>query len=238
MTSGVRKLGALPDLGGAGRLGLLERAAVDDVQRPGLGMGGEGDAKRLQPRLAVDLAGVAARMRAEDHAAAGPVRRAGGAGAGAAGALLAPRLRAPARDQAACLRRRGALPARGQLGLDDLVHERVISFLSEQASTSFTFTPPVISGCSWLRPLSVTPNFDDSRPLRRGQRPRRAADCFSVSISTTRRPRWVTRCEPIWPAILVPLYTCEGVADAPIEPGARARCATRARPARARSGAA
>ena len=63
-------------------------------------------AQRGAALLAVDLEGVVARLRAEDGAAAGPDRRARRAGAGAAGALLAPRLGAAAADLAARLGRR------------------------------------------------------------------------------------------------------------------------------------
>ena len=58
-------------------------------------------AQRAPARLAVDLHRVVARSRAERDAAAGPVRRADRAGARAAGALLAPGLRAAAADLAA-----------------------------------------------------------------------------------------------------------------------------------------
>ena len=46
----------------------------------------------------------------------------------------------------------------------------------------------------------------------------------SASVSTTVRPTWVTRLPPIRPAILIPLKTREGVAEAPIEPGALTLC--------------
>ena len=44
------------------------------------------------------------------------------------------------------------------------------------------------------------------------------------SRRTISRPFWVTRLLPIWPGPLMPLKTREGVADAPIEPGARTLC--------------
>ena len=46
----------------------------------------------------------------------------------------------------------------------------------------------------------------------------------STSRSTTVSPSWVTRFEPICPAIFIPLKTREGVADAPIDPGLRTLC--------------
>ena len=44
------------------------------------------------------------------------------------------------------------------------------------------------------------------------------------STAWTRSPTCVTRLEPIWPAIFWPRKTRDGVADAPIEPGARTLC--------------
>ena len=65
-------------------------------------------------------------MRAEDDAAAGEDRRAGRAGAGAAGALLAPGLGVAAGDQAARLGRGGAAAACGELGAHRLVQQRPV----------------------------------------------------------------------------------------------------------------
>ena len=74
--------------------------------------------------------------------------------------------------------------------------------------------------------------------LRRGHQPRTStrpflgpgtapltSSRFRVgSTSCTVTPSWVTRLPPIRPAILMPLNTREGVAEAPIEPGARTLC--------------
>src|SRR5581483_6226990 len=79
--------------------------------------------QRGAERLAVDLDGEVARAGREDHAAAGELRRADRALARAAGALLAPRLRAAARDEPAALRAARALPGRVQLRAHGLVHE-------------------------------------------------------------------------------------------------------------------
>ncbi len=46
----------------------------------------------------------------------------------------------------------------------------------------------------------------------------------STSIECTVRPVCVTRLPPMRPAILMPLNTRDGVADAPIEPGLRMLC--------------
>ena len=60
------------------------------------------------------------------------MRRADRARAGAAGALLAPRLGAAAADLAARLGRRGALAAGVELGADGLVHERAVEARAER----------------------------------------------------------------------------------------------------------
>jgi hypothetical protein len=80
---------------------------------------------------AVDLDRVVARARAEDDAAAGPLRGADRALAGAAGALLAPRLRAAAADHAARAGGVRAPAARGELGDHGLVHERAVERRAE-----------------------------------------------------------------------------------------------------------
>ena len=75
----------------------VERAGVEDGQRLALGVDRQRAAQRGAARLAVDLDGVVARLRAEHDAAAGPdAASASEPGAGAAGALLAPRLGAAA----------------------------------------------------------------------------------------------------------------------------------------------
>src|SRR5204862_17282 len=96
----------------------------EDRQRATAGVQRETAAQRRALLLAVDLEGVGARRRPEGDAAAGPDRRAARAGAGTAGALLAPRLRAAARDQAACFGRRRAAPACRLLGAHALMYER------------------------------------------------------------------------------------------------------------------
>src|SRR5690606_3879569 len=66
-------------------------------------------AERELLHLGVDLFRVVARLRAEHHATTAPERRTRGAGAGAAGALLAKRLLAAAAHFTAGLRRMRAL---------------------------------------------------------------------------------------------------------------------------------
>ena len=54
-----------------------------------------------------------------------------------------------------------------------------------------------------------------------GTEPRTSMRFSLGSIWTTSMPFWVTRLLPIWPGPRMPLKTREGVAEAPIEPGAR-----------------
>jgi hypothetical protein len=92
---------------------------------------GERRPQRGAPRLAVDLDVEAARAGWEGDAAARELRRADRALAGAAGALLAPRLRAAAGHESAALRCAGALTVRVQLGAHGLVHERCLHLGAE-----------------------------------------------------------------------------------------------------------
>src|SRR5439155_12772791 len=87
-------------------------------------------AERELLHLGVDFLRVVARLRAEHDAAAGPQGRADGTGAGAAGALLAPRLLAAAADFAARLGRVRALAVVGVDGDDHFLHglEAAVTF--------------------------------------------------------------------------------------------------------------
>src|SRR4029079_16581312 len=111
--------------------GRVERAGVEPEQRAALGVQRQRAAQRGLAGLAVDLDGVVARAGAEDDAAAGPLRGADRALAGAAGALLAPRLGAATADHAARAGRVRALAARGKLGDHGLVHERAVERRAE-----------------------------------------------------------------------------------------------------------
>ena len=102
---------------------LVELDGVDDRERPGLGVARERRAQRGLRSLAVDLLDERARHLREGVAAARELRRADRALARAAGALLAPRLRAAAGDEPAALRRERARALRVQLGAHGLVHE-------------------------------------------------------------------------------------------------------------------
>src|SRR4051812_28281913 len=111
-------------LRGGARRRLAEGRRVEDRERLALGVHGQHATQRGAALLAVDLERVVARRRTEDDAAAGEVRRADRALAGAAGALLAPRLGAAAADLAAGLGRVRALAAGGGLGAHPVVPER------------------------------------------------------------------------------------------------------------------
>src|SRR5690606_94022 len=77
--------------------------------------------ERERLHLAVDLLRIVARLRAEDHATADPKRGAGGTGASAAGALLAPGLLATAGHLTTRLGGMRALAVVGVDGDDDLL---------------------------------------------------------------------------------------------------------------------
>ena len=131
MSVGAPRPESASSVGGALRRRRVERRRVEDRDRAALGVHRQRAAQRRAALLAVDLEGVVARRGAEDRAAADPDRRARRAGAGAAGALLAPRLGAAAADVAARLRRVRAAPARGELRAHGLVHERAVERRAE-----------------------------------------------------------------------------------------------------------
>src|SRR5262249_16828840 len=87
------------------RRGRVERRRVHESEGPGARVARESRAKRGLCGLLVDLEVEAARNLGEDMTAAGELRGARGAGAGAARSLLAPRLRTAARDEPAALGR-------------------------------------------------------------------------------------------------------------------------------------
>ena len=112
-------------------LPLVERERVDDGERVLGGAGREHRPHRQAAHLARERLLVRARVRPEDHAAALVVRRALGALARVAGALLAIRLLAAAGHLAAGARVVGALARVGLLGHDGLVHDRLVRLDAE-----------------------------------------------------------------------------------------------------------
>src|SRR6185503_19416076 len=174
--------------------------------------------------LAVDLDLEAAHPGRERDAAARELRRADRALAGAARALLAPRLRAAARDEPAALRAAGPATRgvelradclvdemRLHLGLEDLCVEREVLRRAAEHGRLGGHQRSTVR-------ISTSPLFGP------GTEPRTRRRFRSASISWTTRPGWVTRWAPMWPAIFLPLNTRDGVADAPTEPGLRMLC--------------
>src|SRR5207253_1490076 len=100
-----------------------ELGGVDDAEGPAARMAREGGAECRLLRLAVHLLDERPRHLREGVTARSELRRADRALAGAAGALLAPRLRAAARDHAAALRLCSTGAAEVRLRAHGLVHE-------------------------------------------------------------------------------------------------------------------
>src|SRR5206468_2048478 len=173
---------------------------------------------------------VVAGRRAVDHATADVLRRAGRALAGAAGALLAERLAATASHLAAGLGVVGALARRGELGDDDLVHQRDVDLDLEHLCRQLD-GPDLLAGrgedvdgahlpapfCGVLEAVRTSTRL----PRGPGTAPLISTRPFSASTACTVRLNVVVRTWPIRPAIRTPLNTRAGVAQAPIAPGER-----------------
>ena len=124
---------ALEQLLGVLGLRRVEAPRVDDDD---LAVGGAVAERRAQGQLDHLLRGllvVLARLRAVGDATAAAVRRPDRALAGVAGALLLERLLAAAADLGAGLGALRAAAASGQLGRDDLVHQRHVGLHAEHA---------------------------------------------------------------------------------------------------------
>src|SRR5215218_8132017 len=117
-----------PSLLGRGR---VEGAAVDERERLVADVIREGAPQSRAAHLAVDLEVEAAHAGRERDAAAREVRGADRALARTAGALLAPRLGAAARDEPTSLGATGARAMRVQLGAHDLVHDVLLELGAE-----------------------------------------------------------------------------------------------------------
>src|SRR5439155_15315775 len=133
------------------------------------------------------------------------------------------RLGAAARDEAAALRRGRARALRVQLGTHRLVHEMRLHLGGEdgvvQAHILRFLALEIQLRCVGHQPRTSTKPF-----FGPGIAPSTSKRFLSTSTSCTTRPSWVTRLPPMRPAILMPLKTRDGVADAPIEPGLRMLC--------------
>src|SRR5262249_50256028 len=154
--------------------------------------------------------------------------RVGGAArarAGAAGALLAPGLRASAGDEPAAFRGAGTAPARVQLCTHGLVDDVRLHVGREHR----LFEGDVLLGGSAEQRRLGRGHYASSRTSTNpffgpGTAPLTNRRLRSASTSWTTRPTWVTRSPPSRPAMRTPLKTRDGVADAPIEPGLRMLC--------------
>jgi hypothetical protein len=104
---------------------------IDDDHATLGGPIGERRAEREADHLLRGALGVAARLRPKGDSTAAEVRGADRALAGVAGALLTVGLGATTGDLAAGLRALGARPASGELGGDDLVHDRHVRLDAE-----------------------------------------------------------------------------------------------------------
>src|SRR5918994_913097 len=179
-----------------GRLGRrrVELGRVDARDRAALGVHGQRRSQRAPARLAVHLDRVAARLGPERHTAAGALRRRQGAYAGTAGALLAPGLRAGHADLGAGLGRRRAAALCRELGSHRLVHERAVEALAEHRVVEREragAAADVLRGGGHYASLLISTTVT----LAHGTEPRTSSR-FS-RMSTTSRPRWVTRLLPI-----------------------------------------
>src|SRR5690606_19352300 len=178
---------------------------------------------------------VAAGLGPEGDAAAPPLGGADRALPGPAGALLAPGLGPAAGHLGPGLGRLGAGAAGGELGRDDLVHDRDVGLDGEQRVVDVDRARG-LAGADLgdgdrghvqllLAPFLAAPltasRTRTSAPLGPGTDPFTSSSSRSASAWTTVRLRVVVLRRPAWPAIRVPGKTRDGVAQAPMAPGAR-----------------
>src|SRR5690606_219720 len=220
-------------LGGLRGGGLALDHAGDDVDAVVAGPVGEGVAQGRGLHLLRGPLRVVARLRAVDDATAGELRSAGRALTGTAGALLAVRLAATAADLAARLRLVRALTGSGQLCDDDLVDQRNADLLDvEDLRGELDGTGLVarrrkdVNSAHRLPQAPLAAVRTRTRPpFGPGTAPLMSSRPFSASTAWTVRFWVVTRSLPIRPAMRWPLNTRPGVAQPPMEPGARClRC--------------
>ena len=195
--------------------GRVEAGGVEHGQRLALGVHRQRAAQRGPAGLAVDLDGVVARLRARTRCrrrsrpASATSRRGRGRCPSGATAWRRRRETSPRVLVDAVPWRRALSSARtvsctsGMLkrGLEGRRVERRAAAAELGSGPSHRCAPP------------------RSRPCGPGTAPRTSIRLRSGMISTTVRPRWVTRPPPIRPGPRMPLNTREGVAEAPIEPG-------------------
>src|SRR5204862_4843572 len=187
---------------------LCELSSRHDGKRLGVDVTSQGRPKGGLGHLAVHLLHVGTGLLGERMAAALELRGADRALARAAGALLAPRLRAAAGDEAAALRRGGAGALRVQLGAHSLVHEMRPHLGGEDCVLECQVLGLLALEVQ-LRCLRHYPRTSTKPFLGPGIEPLTSSRFFSTSMSCTVSPSWVTRLPPMRPAILMPLKTRE-----------------------------
>src|SRR5437763_6083075 len=224
--NGRRRLApALQELDGLLRGRLRKGVAGDEAKRPGRRVIAQRRAQRSASGFLVHLQREVARHRREGDASAGELRRADRALAGATGALLAPRLRASAGDEATAFRCPRALAARVELGADGLVHEMRLDLVAEDGLVERDLLLRAAQQGCLQRSHYLMSSRISTRPFfGPGTAPLTRRRFRSASTEWTVSPTWVLRLPPIRPAIFTPLKTRDGVAEAPIEPGLRTLC--------------
>src|SRR5579875_183885 len=207
--------------------GLLPGPPVDDRDPAAQSAVRECRAKRQLDHLAGRLLPVAARLGTEGDATSGEVGSSLGALPCPAGPLLLERFLAPTGNLGTGL---GAVSARSggcQLRGDHLVHDRHVGLNSEDGFVEIdrpgdlTRHGTDLDGDRHHLPPFTASRMSTTPPLGPGTAPLRSSRFRSGSALTTSRLSVVTLAEPCWPAMRVPLKTLAGVAQAPIDPGAR-----------------
>src|SRR5207249_10233094 len=159
--------------------------------------------------LAINLDLEVARRRWERHAAAGPMRGARRARAGAAGAFLAPRLRPPSGDEPAAFRCTRPLAGGVHLRAHGLVHHVRLQLGGEDGFLERHVLGLLAGGVEkrcfrrghqWIASRTSTKPF-----FGPGTAPLTSRRFSSGRTSWTTRPIWVTRLPPRRLAIFIPL---------------------------------
>ena len=205
--------------------GVSNAVAVDERERLVADVVRERAGERGAADLAVHLDVEAAHARRERDAAAREVRGADRALAGAAGALLAPRLGAAAGDEPAGLGATGARAMRVQLRAHDLVHDVPLELGAEDGCLERGALGGRAAENLCLQRSHQSVLLISTMPLfGPGTAPLTSSRLRSTSTWWTTSPSWVTRTPPMRPDIFCPRNTRDGVAEAPIEPGVRTLC--------------
>src|SRR5581483_3517768 len=181
------------------------------------GLGRQQRSHRRPPGLARHRLFVVSGMGPENDAAVPPLRRSGAALAGAARALLTPRLGIAARHRRPCFGRSRALAQVGHLPHGGLVNRHVLDRRGEDLVVEVDLVDHlaghVVHGNLrhgaypfFFRPAALTAFLTKmSALLAPGTAPSTRSRLRSASTSTTFRFCTVTRTSPRWPAMRWPL---------------------------------